>query len=169
MRSFILVVVLGSFSCSAFAVIVGTVDMQKIMFTVKEGQKVRAKLEGRFNEKKAALSKAEGKLKKFKQQFDKKAQVMSEVARLKEQGQAQKMILALETKRQKYQQEIRALETRLTQPIADRIKSAVVVIAKKAEVDLVFEVSSTPILYSKNKKDLTNEVIKFYDKKHPGK
>ena len=94
---------------------------------------------------------------------------MSEAARLKEQGQAQKMILALETRRQKYQKEIRTLETRLTQPIADRIKSAVAVIAKKAEVDLVFEVSSTPILYSKNKKDLTNEVIKFYDKKYPGK
>ena len=72
MRSFILVVVLGSFSFSAFAVIVGTVDMQKIMFTVKEGQKVRAKLEGSFNEKKAALSKAEGKLKSLSSSLIKK-------------------------------------------------------------------------------------------------
>ena len=105
MHSIILAIIFLVFSTPSFSILVGTVDLQKVLFSIKEGQQIRKKLETSFNQKKADLKKQEEKLKKSKEKFDKRAQVISEKARLKEQAGLQKMLLALETKRQKYQKE----------------------------------------------------------------
>lgn len=166
MCNLILAMALLAFSTSSFPLIVGTVDMQKVLFSISEGQQIRKKLETSFNQKKTALKKQEGKLKAAKDQFDKRSQVISEKARLKEQEGLQKMLLALETKRQKYQKEIRDMETRLTGPVVKKIYAVVEEVASKAKVDLAFEVSTSPVLYARNKKDLTDKVIKRHNEKH---
>ena len=167
MRNLVVLSLLLTFSFPSLAVSVGTIDIQKVLFTVKRGQKVRKQLETSFNKKKAALKKEEDKLKKSKEEFDKKAQLLSEQAKLKEQERLQRMLLALETKRQKYQKEIRDMEARLTEPIVKSIYQVAEGVAAKAKVDLAFESSASPIIYAATKRDLTDEVIKQYDKKHP--
>ena len=147
---------------------VGTVDLQKVLFSIKEGQEIRKKLETSFNQKKADLKKQEEKLKRSKEKFDKRAQVISEKARLKEQEGLQKMLLALETKRQKYQKEIRDMEAQLTEPVVKKIYATVEKVAKNAKVDLAFEVSTSPVIYATNKRDLTDKVIKQHNQKYPG-
>ena len=109
----ILATILLAFAMPSFALTVGTADVQKILFTVKQGQQIRKKLEGSFNKKKADLKRQENKLKKAKEQFDKKAQLLSGSAKLKEQEKLQKMLLDLEAKRQKYQKEIRDMEAQV--------------------------------------------------------
>ena len=158
-----------TFSISSFAIVVGTVDMQKVLFSVKTGQKLRKKLEDSFNKKKEKLRKQEKEFKKLQEKFNKRVQLLSESARQKEQEGLQKRLVALETKRQKYNKEIREMETRLTGPVVKTIYGIVEEVAAEAKVDLALEVSTSPILYAKNKKDLTNSVIKRHNKKYPGK
>ena len=170
MMKLVAMLVVALMSFSTFAVVkVGIVDMQKVIFTVKEGQKVRKKLEVTFNKKKAELKKEEGKLKKAKADFDKKVQVLSQKAQITKQQDLQKMLLALESKRQKFQKEIRDLESKLTEPIVKRIYGVIAEVSKKEKVDVAFEVSTTPVIYAASKVNLTNKVIDAHNKKHPGK
>ena len=164
-----LAILLLVFSVPSFSILVGTVDLQRVLFSIEEGQQIRKKLETSFNQKKADLKKQEEKLKKSKEAFDKRAQIISEKARSKEQGELQRMLLALETKRQKYQKEIRDMEAQLTDPVVKKIYATVEKVAKSAKVDLAFEVSTSPVIYAIHKKDLTEKVIKRHNQKYPGK
>ena len=169
MRISISLILFLAFSTSAFSMVVGTIDMQKTLFTTKEGQKIRRRLEASFNKKKAALKKQENKLKKAKESFDKKSALLSNDARRKEERKLQKMLLDLEGKRRQYESEIRKMESELTEPVVKRIYKVVAEVAKKSKVDVVFEESASPVIYAANKKDLTNEVAKLHNKKYPGK
>ena len=169
MRNWIIVASFLVFSVPSFSLTVGTIDIQKILFTSVKGKEIRKKLETNFNKKKAELKKQENKLKSRKKEFDKKAQLLSDKVRQNKQDSLQKMLIALETTRQKYQQEIREMEAGLTEPIVKSIYKLVEEVAKKRKFDLVFEVSASPLAYAANKKDLSDEVIKLFDKKHLGK
>ena len=169
MRHLIFALVLSVLSLPAFPLVVGTVDVNKVLFTVKEGKKILKELEQSFNKKKADLGKEESKLKKEKEKFDKKASLLSGKAKNKEQEKLQRMLLELETKRQKYQSEIREMEARLKEPVIKRIYGVVKEVAKDAKVDVAFDKGVTPLLYASREKDLTNDVIKRHNKKYPGK
>lgn len=157
------------FSFSSYAVTVGMIDMQKVLFTIDEGKKVRSRLEKTFNQKKTQLKKEEDKLKKAKEDFDKQVSVLSEKARARKQQELQKMLLALENTRQKFQAEISKLEKELTAPILQKIKSVVEEASKNRKVTMSFEKSTAPILYAEKTVDLTDDVIKLHNKKHPVK
>ena len=49
--------------------------------------------------------------------------------------------------------------------ILNKLRGIITDVSKKAGVDMTFESSTAPIVYAKNEKDLTDEVIKEYDKK----
>ncbi len=59
------------------------------------------------------------------------------------------------------------MEQKLKTPILERVKIIVDEISKSADVDLVYESATAPILFAKSEKDLTDEVIKAYNKKFP--
>ncbi len=165
----LVICLLAAFSVSSFAVTVGLVDMQKVLFTIEEGKKVRARLEKTFNQKKDQLKKEEEKLKKAKEDFDKKVSVLSEKARGRKQQELQKMLMQLENTRQKYQAEISQLEKKLTAPILEKIRSSVEEASKNSKVTMSFEKSTAPILYAEKTVDLTDKVIQIHNKKHPAK
>ena len=169
MRSFAFIIISLLLSLPSFALSVGTVDMQKVLFSIKEGKRIRKQLEKSFNKKKKDLKGQENKLKKSKEEFDKKAKIFDQKTREKKQVELQKMLVALETKRQRYQKEISEMEKKLTSPVVKKIYTVVNQVAKASKMDVAFEVSTSPILYAKNKQDLTGKVIKAYDKKHPAK
>ena len=59
------------------------------------------------------------------------------------------------------------MEQKLKTPILERVKQVVDEVSKSADVDLVYEAATAPILYAKSEKDLTDEVVKAYNKKFP--
>ena len=52
-------------------------------------------------------------------------------------------------------------------PILNRVREIINSVSKKAEVDVTFEASTAPVVYAKNEKELTDEVITQYNKKFP--
>lgn len=153
------------FSVQAMAVTVGIVDMQKVINTIKDGKSIVKTLEKSFNQKKKKLKSEENKIIKAKEEFKKQSLVLSDKAKLKKEQELQKMIIDLQRKTMEYQKTIQKQEQNLKKPILDKLKVVVEDVSKKQNVDLTFEIAS-PVIYAKTKKDLTDAIIKAYDKKY---
>ena len=155
------------FSFSAFSkTLVGKVDIQKVLVSIEEGKKVRNQLKGEFDKKQKLLKKEEDKIRKMKEDLDKQAAVLNAKAKAKKERALQEAIMQAQQKSMQYQQEIQGKEQELKKPLLDKIKTIVEAVSKKNEVDFTFESSTTPVVYAKDLKDLTDEVIKEYNSKH---
>ena len=153
---------------SAFAAIsVGKVDVQKVLLTVNQGVAVRDQLKKSFDEKQKILKEEEEKIKKLQEDYSKKASVLNDKEKGKKEREIQEKIMAIQQKTSTYQKEIQDLEQKLKTPILERVKGVVDEASKAADVDLVYEAATAPILYAKSEKDLTDDVIKAYNKKFP--
>lgn len=167
---FVLVTLVALFSFQSFAeVSVGLIDIQRVISTIKEGKAVQTKLEKAFNDKKVILKKDEDKIKKSQEDFKKQSMVLAEAARANKEREMQEMYMALQNKTMEFQKEIQEMEQTLKKPILDRLRPIIEDVSKTTNVDLTFELSAAPIIYAKKKVDISDDVIKAYDKKHPGK
>lgn len=167
---FVLLTLVTLFSFQAFAdVSVGLIDIQRVISSIKEGKSVQQKLEKAFNDKKVVLKKDEDKIKKSQEDFKKQSMVLADAARANKEREMQEMYMALQNKTMEFQKEIQEMEQTLKKPILDRLRPIIEEVSKSSNVDLTFELSAAPIIYAKNKTDISDAVIKAYDKKHPGK
>lgn len=150
---------------AAHALVLGKVDIQKILLTVKQGQKVRDDLKKEFDKKQAALQKEEGSIRKMQEELQKQGVVMNDKAKEKKEREIQEKIIALQQKSMEYQKEIQDMENKLKKPILERVREIIDEVSKSSNVDMTYESSTAPIVYAKEEKDLTDDVIKAYDKK----
>ncbi len=166
----LLIAVIGSLllTTSAFAkVSVGKVDVQKVLVTVNQGQAVRDQLKKAFDEKQKQLKEEEDKIRKLQDDYQKKASVLNDKEKAKKEREIQEKIVAIQQKTSTYQKDIQDMEQKLKTPILEKVKAIVDDVAKNADVDLVYEAATAPILYAKEEKDLTDDVIKSFNKKFP--
>lgn len=156
------------FSVQSFAAVtVGLVDIQKIITSIKEGKNVQKELEKAFNDKKAILKKDEDKIKKAQEDYKKQSMVLAEAARANKEREIQEMMMGLQNKTMEFQREIQKMEQDKKKPILEKLRPIIDEVSKANEVAMTFELSAAPIVYAESKKDLTEDVIKAYDKKHP--
>ena len=101
----------------------------------------------------------------MREDYDKQSMVMSDKAKAKKQVELQKSFDEYRQKREKYQMDINNKERQLKAPLLERLKDVVDSVAKKQGLDMVFEVAASPV-YVKEVTDITDLVIKAYDKKH---
>jgi outer membrane protein len=151
------------------AVLVGLVDIQKIITTIKEGKSVQKTLEKAFNEKKVVLKKDEDKIKKAQEDYKKQSMVLAEQARMNKEREIQESMMKLQSKTMEFQKEIQKMEQDMKKPILEKLRPIIDEVSKANAVAMTFELSAAPIIYAEAKKDMTEEVIKAYDKKYPGK
>jgi outer membrane protein len=168
MKSLITVIVSLMITSSAFsAVSVGKVDVQKVLITVNQGQAVRDQLKKAFDEKQKLLKDEEDKIRKLQEDYQKKAAVLNDKEKSKKEREIQEKIVSIQQKTATFQKDIQDLEQKLKTPILEKVKAVVDDVAKNADVDMVYEAATAPILYAKQEKDLTDEVIKSFNKKFP--
>ena len=151
------------------AITVGLVDVQKVLTSIKEGQSVMKTLEKSFNEKKSTLKKDEEKIKKAGEDLKKQSAVLSEQARLTKERDIQEQILKVQGKAADFQRDMQKMENDLKRPIIDRLRPIIQEVSKAAGVNMTFEQGSAPIIYAEAEKNLTEDVVKAYDKKYPVK
>jgi len=151
----------------SYAVLVGKVDIQKVLLSVSQGKKVREKLKKSFDKKQSILKKEEESIRKMQEDYKKQSLVMNDKAKANKEKGIQQKIMALQQKSMGFQKEIQQMEEKLKKPILERVREVIDEVSKKANVDMTFEASTAPVVYAKNKKDLTDEVIKLYNSKHP--
>lgn len=163
----LLALFLTLFTLSAFAQIkVGVVNIQKIITTVKMGKNVMKTLEKSFNAKKKTLKKDEESIKKMQKDFQKQNLVLSDKAKAKKETAIRQKIAQIQKQTMTFQKEIQKQELELKKPILEKLKGVIDEVSKDEKLDLTFEVSSSPIVYAKTKVDITEKVIKAFDKKY---
>ncbi len=144
---------------------IGFVDMQKAIQETAAGKKAKKDLEEEFNKKKKDLDKREADIKKMGEDFEKRSMAMNEDARLKKQGEIQGEMRKYQELAGKSQIEIQKRERDLTQPIVSKLRSIIEGIAKKEDYTVILEKSEQSVMFAKKEIDLTERVIKDFDKK----
>lgn len=167
LKSFVISVAFLGMTQTALAekVRVGVVDVQKALQTVADGKKARGKLENTFNKKNKEVQAEEKKIREELEAFQKKAMVMSDKVKAKKQAELQQKYMKLQEKKSRYQAELQKTEAELTKPIIDNIRETIKRLAKEKGYTVVLEKNANNVLYSLEKDDLTQLVIKQYKKK----
>jgi outer membrane protein len=148
----------------AYAFQAAYIDMQKAIQSTKAGQDAKSRLEKEFNKKKAELKKKEGVLKTEADSFQKKANVLSEKARAEKQADLQKKMMAFQKELQESQMNIQQKERELTQPILEKIQKVISKVAKNKGYSMVFEKGSQSVMWAEAGLDITDEVVKEFEK-----
>ncbi len=144
---------------------IGYVDMQKAIQSTSTGKSAKEKLEGDFNKKKKELEKMEADLKKMSEDFEKKSMVLSDDVRSKKQAELQQEMMKYQKTVSQSQLEIQKKERELTTPIIEKLRTAIQDVAKADGYTMVLEKSEQSVLWAQKEADLTDKVIKEYEKK----
>jgi outer membrane protein len=146
---------------------IAVVDVQKVMESSKHWKDATAKLEKDRASRQAAL---EGKQKVLKDRKDKIDAAKAVSAPNATMPDEEKLLTEAQQLTQEYmqsQQELLALEKKVTDEMLSRVEGLVRQMASEADYAFVFEVGNkdTPnVLYSAPSLDITDRVIQSYDK-----
>jgi outer membrane protein len=166
MRNLLIVLALSFLAISAHAeIVIGQVNMQKIVTSINQGKKVRDVIKKKFDKMQAEIKKEEDSIKGLQQKFQKQSAVMSAQAKQKKGQEIQKKIMALQQKTMTYQKQIQQMEQQKMAPILKKLKAVIDTVSKGSKVDLTVEGGAAPIIYAKKTIDLSDKVISAYNKK----
>ena len=143
---------------------IGYVDMQKAIQETSSGKKAKKELEKEFNAKKAELQKKEGDLKKMDEDLRKKAAALSDEARTKKMQELQTEAMKFQREVSESQMNIQKKERELTQPILEKLQAALEKLAKEGGYTVVLEKNEQSVLWAKKDLDLTDAMIKEYER-----
>lgn len=169
-RFFALFALLFAFAGSAHAQAkIATVDFQRALENVSEGATTKARLEGMFAEKKAALEKMATQLKSQQTELEKQSVILSDAAKMQKQKE-------FETAYMQYQQAAAVAEGEMQQAymgamenLIEKMKKLTQTIATEKGYTLVIEVNEGGVVYSAPTIDITSELITRYNAANPAK
>lgn len=165
----VLAVLVSLISASAFAAVdikIGVVDLQKALQSVESGRKAKSTLEKEFNDKKKQLQAEEESIKKMSEEFKKKSLVLSEEAKVRKQNEIQERLVRYRELFGKSQFDIQSRERQLTEPIILKLKGIVEDLGQKQNYTVILEKNDNNVLFSQQKDDLTEQVIKLFNQKN---
>ena len=139
---------------------IGIVDMQKAIQSSDAGKKAKGELETAFNKKKRELDEQGAQLKKDQEAFTKKQAALSDSAKRDQGTKLQEKMMKYQELLQKSNTDIQKKEQEMSEPIIKDIRLKVAEIAKKRNFSLVLEKNDNIVIYSDDKTDITDEVIK---------
>ena len=155
-------VILFSLTSPALAVKFGVVNMQKVILEVPEGKAAKETLQKEIEKKKKELEKKKKKIESEMKALAPKFKLMSDEGKMKAQQDIQKKTMQLRNEEMKSEESIKKKEFEATQKIAKKVQDIAGDIAKKEQIDIVFESNSSGLVYAKDPVDITAKVIKAF-------
>jgi outer membrane protein len=153
-----------AFSAHAAEQKIGYVDLQKAIQMTSEGKKAKADLEKEFNAKKADFQKKEADIKKMGEDLEKKKAAWSEDMRQRKAQEFQGEMMKFQKEVADSQMAISKKERELTAPILEKLSKAMEKVAKDGGYDMVLERSEQSVLWAKRDLDLTETIVKEFEK-----
>ncbi|MDD8020372.1 MAG: OmpH family outer membrane protein [Acidobacteriota bacterium] len=139
------------------------IDSQKAFDRSAEGRKAVALLQEKEDEIKAAIKEREQEINSLRNKLDSQRLTLNQEAL----SQLQLEIDIKEAEKNKYEQdssaEFNQFKTRLIKKIRDDLLAIVEGLVKERDYELVFDLSSSGLIYFQPALDITEEVIKRYD------
>lgn len=147
----------------------GYVDLQRALKEVGEGQQATAKLKAELDQKKSEFENEQKKLREDSLVLDRQASAMSEEVRVERMKQLQGRIMAISEKGQKLQVEFVEKERAELRKLFDKMNTIIEDIAAREGLTMVFEKTDSGLIFAPSSLDLTNELVRTYNEKHPVK
>lgn len=143
----------------------GFVDLQRALNEVDEGKAAKALLKKDFEEKQRQLDTKKAEFEKLNADFEKQAALMNDQAKRDKAGDLQRRMVDLQQVYQQLQSDLAQREQEMTGGIYGRMRIIVKEIAEADGFTMVFE--ERALQYVQPSLDLTNELIRKYNSKHP--
>lgn len=145
---------------------IAIVTLQEALNNVNQGKSAKEKLQKDFKKKQAEIEKEKQDLQKQAESLQKQGSVLSADARQQKAQELQKQFMELQNKAANYERELKMAEAESANQIIEKLGEIVEEIAKKEGYTLVIENSQRTVLFSSTATDITEEVIKVYNKKN---
>ncbi len=142
------------------------IDLQRVIHDSKAGKKAKASFQKEFEKKRTIIEQKMAQLEKLKQEFVKNSALMNPEARKKKADLIEKKEKELQRTREDFREELREKDLELTQKILKEIDGILQQIGEKDGYALIFERTEAGIVYGSPAVDITEKVIKEYDKKY---
>lgn len=156
-------------AASTAAFRMGLVDLQKCLQTVEAGKNAKASLEKEMTAKRAELEKQQQLLQTEMEQFEKKAAILNDAAKVAKQTELQKKVAEFQRNMAESQVELQKKERELTKPLIDEMRAIIQGLGKEKNLQLVLEKNEGAVLYAEGATDLTLSVIERFNSTHKGK
>ena len=146
---------------------IGFVDLQRALNEVDEGKAAKALLKKDFDEKQKQLDGKKAEFDKLQADVEKQAVVMSDAAKKDKAAELDRRARELQGLFMQLQKDLSDRERDATKGIYDRMAVIVREIAEAEGFSVVLE-KNAGLIYAPTSLDLTNELIRKYNSRHPG-
>ncbi len=147
---------------------VGYVNIQRALDELEEGKAAKGRLQGLLEARQKELDKDRDALRKEKELLDKQAGMMSEEVRLQRQNELQQKLVELAQRWEKGTAELTNKEQAELQAIFTKLYPIIELIAQREGLTMVFN-KTAGMIYGQPRLDYTNEMIRIYRERNPGK
>ncbi len=147
--------------------LIGYVSLQRAILEVEEGKRAKEGLKSTFEEKKKSIKAEEQKLLKLRDEIRQEASVKTDSALRERAMEFEKKRYALQEQLMKEQKALQQLEQQELEKITAKMRKVIDQIGKAGGYTLILELQDARLLFAKPHLDLTNEVIRKYNSKHP--
>lgn len=145
---------------------VAVVDIQKCVQLTDQGKKAYRDLKAEVDKIQDDLSSKEKEIEEIRSKLEKGGSVLSDATRITLEGQMRRKSRSYRDLYEDSQARIRGLEVDRTRPIFNRVVALVKDMGKKKGYDAIID-ARAGIVYFNAKVDITQTVIKAYNKKYP--
>jgi len=150
---------LGGWIEKGFCLKIGIIDLQKIIYESKYGQKIVNQLQKKYNKLSKKIEKKSEEVKKLKEEIEKKSALWSKKVKEEKEKKLQQMLRELKTLQIEAQYKLQQEEREVFKSIKNILKK----FAEKEKYDLILDKSQPGIYYVSDRVDITSKIIKFFD------
>lgn len=144
---------------------IGYVDLQKVIINSKAGKSAKKAFEVKFTKKRNIIEQKTKALEKMKQEFIKNSTMLNESKRKEKAEQIEKQEKDLNRTREDFREELQKEDLELTRKILKETEEILIKTAQSEGYDMIVERTESGIIYASPQMDITDKIIKAYDKK----
>jgi len=156
------VFLLGTSSAFAEDIKLGYVDMQRALNETEDGRKAKEKLKKDFDQKQKELDEQQNQLKKDIEDLDKKRTLLPADKVREKEAELRSRLEKVQQTYMRHQQDLQGKEQKETVKIFERMTKIIGEIAAAENFSMIVDKSA--LVYAKPHLDLTNELIRRYNK-----
>jgi outer membrane protein len=136
---------------------IGIVDLQKVIQTSPQMQKVQQALEQKFRTRRDALVEEEKQIRTKMENFKRDSAILSAVDKKDKEREIISLQQKFELEGQQYQRELTTAQNEAMEDFYTKVRSAIESVAKKENYDLILQKDAAP--FASEKLDLTKIVV----------
>lgn len=144
---------------------VGYIDMARALNEVEDGKSAKAKLKADFELKQKRLDKLQNDAREKQESFENRAKMMKPEVRQSKEAELRQSLMEVQQTYMQLQQELVESEGAVTQEIRKKLQAVIDRMGDREEYFLILNTGET-VLYNKRHMDMTDDVIREYNKQY---